>query len=207
MLIISNLAYLSKKSDTLTCMILGVTGPIGAGKSTAIEIIRTQIQLGTGHFYHLDLDRLGHLILKKDDVKLQLVSVFGEDILTNGDIDRSRLGAIVFKSDHQYTQLTEIMYPAIKKSVERYILQKPSSALMVMDGAMMHAIDLLGVCDEILVTLTDPNADAAPSIPADRRRFQPSDADYRTFGHHIVINQYDHTFNQAIENWLKEITR
>ena len=82
--------------------IIGLTGGIGSGKSTAARFLK---ELGAEV---IDLDKAGHEVLKKDGgVYKKVVGEFGEGILkVGGEIDRIRLGEIVFNDREALKRLT-----------------------------------------------------------------------------------------------------
>ena len=67
-------------------MTIGVTGSIGSGKSTLCRLF------GEWGATVLDADRMAHLVLEEPAVKAQLVSRFGQDLVTAGEMDRRELG-------------------------------------------------------------------------------------------------------------------
>ncbi len=87
-----------------------VIGGMGAGKSTATRALVAQgLPL-------IDLDKVGHEILKRDYVKWELVDEFGEDILNDeGEIDRSVLAAKAFQDDVLTSLLNRITMPRIEE--------------------------------------------------------------------------------------------
>ena len=90
---------------------VGLTGGIGAGKSTAAEMLRN---LGA---YVVDADRLGHETYSTDGTaRRQVLERFGNGILgDDGEIDRARLGRIVFGDKNERQALEGIVWPEIRK--------------------------------------------------------------------------------------------
>lgn len=92
--------------------IIGLTGGIGSGKSTAAGFLA---ELGA---VVVDLDKTGHEVLRHGEIRKKLVNEFGGEILDgNGEIDRSRLGKKVFGDREALEKLNEIVHPAIDKFV------------------------------------------------------------------------------------------
>ena len=91
---------------------LFVIGGMGAGKSTVCRALADQgLEL-------IDLDRVGHAILRWGTVKEELVDTFGADIIDeNGEVDRSKLAAKAFISPSETRKLNRITMPRIE---ERY---------------------------------------------------------------------------------------
>lgn len=94
--------------------IIGLTGGIGSGKST---VSRFLAELGATV---IDVDKVWHEALKADtELRQQIVAAFGKGILTsNREIDRQKLGEIVFGSPDALARLNNIMHPWVYKTVQ-----------------------------------------------------------------------------------------
>ncbi len=89
---------------------IAVTGGMGAGKT---ETIRIMVELGASA---IDADSLAHDAYSKGTAgHAELVDAFGEEVLdSDGEIDRTRLGLLVFE-DHEKRELLEtIIWPHAK---------------------------------------------------------------------------------------------
>jgi dephospho-CoA kinase len=130
--------------------VFGLTGGIGSGKST---VARFLAELGA---VVIDLDKVGHGVLKKgSSAYKKAVREFGKDILTNeGEIDRARLGRIVFNDRKALTRLNEIVHPAIDKEVEKITRdsRRKGVKVVVLEAAVMLENDKTWQVDEIWVT-------------------------------------------------------
>ena len=91
-------------------MIIGLTGGMGSGKSTAARLFEIQ------GFQRIDCDEIGHDLLNKDeDVKRLIKEAFGSDAFDReGEVDRRALGGIVFESDDELSKLEAILHPGIR---------------------------------------------------------------------------------------------
>jgi dephospho-CoA kinase len=89
--------------------VIGLTGGIASGKSL---VSRTLQGLG---MTVIDADEISHELMAKDKaVKQKVIETFGSEVLTaEGEIDRQRLGQIVFQDAERRQQLERIMHPAI----------------------------------------------------------------------------------------------
>ena len=86
--------------------IVGLIGGIGAGKSTVAQRLTERGALV------VDADRTGHEVLLESAVRDRLVQLFGNEILGgDGQIDRTRLGAIVFLADEKRKLLEGVVHP------------------------------------------------------------------------------------------------
>ena len=81
-------------------LVVGLTGSIGTGKSEATRILQ---ELGAGV---INADQVGHeAYTPHTESWNEVVDAFGRDILqSNGEIDRSKLGAIVFSDSGQFSK-------------------------------------------------------------------------------------------------------
>jgi dephospho-CoA kinase len=141
--------------------VIGLTGGIGSGKST---VSRFLAELGA---VIVDADKVGHETLKPDtEAWREVVAAFSTDIVKpNREIDRKKLGGIVFASAEALARLNEIVQPRIydmvKAKIEEYrrqgvevvVLEAP--LLIDVPLLMMKAGEpsLLDVVDEVWVTV------------------------------------------------------
>jgi dephospho-CoA kinase len=86
---------------------VGLTGGIGAGKS---ETLAAFDRLGAAT---LSTDRVAHDLLDDPEVKAALVERWGEEIAPNGQVDRERVGAIVFGDRGELAWLESVTHPRV----------------------------------------------------------------------------------------------
>jgi dephospho-CoA kinase len=97
-------------------LIVGLTGGIGAGKSTVANMFA---QLGA---LTIDADQLARQAIEKGSPGFnEVVSAFGQEILDDGEIDRQRLGTIVFKDAAKRKQLEAIVHPRVQEALANKI--------------------------------------------------------------------------------------
>src|SRR5262249_589848 len=90
--------------------IIGITGGIGAGKSTVARVLES---LGA---IVIDSDRLAHVELDASEVIAALRASHGDRIVdANGRIDRKSLGSVVFDDPAALQQLEDLVYPRLKE--------------------------------------------------------------------------------------------
>ena len=125
-------------------LVVGLTGSIGTGKSEATRILQ---ELGAGV---INADQVGHeAYTPHTESWNEVLDAFGRDILQpNGEIDRSKLGAIVFADSDQMTKLNGIMHPRMAGMVAEKIDQMRSHGIQV---AVVEAALLFEAGWEILV--------------------------------------------------------
>ena len=142
--------------------VIGLIGGIGAGKSTVAERL---VELGATV---IDADRTGHETLRDPSVIKQLAATFGPEILgDDGQIDRSKLGSLVFADTGRRKTLESIVHPLM---LERFVhrikaaLTDEQSPLVVLDAAILLEVGWNGVCDRIIFV------DAPRDVRIDRLR-------------------------------------
>ncbi len=86
--------------------VIGLTGGIGSGKSTVSQFLA---ELGAAI---VDADKAGHEAFKPGtEAWREVVAAFGRQILTpDGDIDRGKLGKIVFDNAESLSQLNRVCF-------------------------------------------------------------------------------------------------
>jgi dephospho-CoA kinase len=130
--------------------IIGLTGGIGSGKSTVAGFLA-----GLGAAV-IDLDKVGHEVIQPGSaIFRRLVREFGEDILSAaGDIDRARLGDIVFRDTQALAHLNRIVHPAIDKEIEKRIgeYRRRGVKVVVLEAAAILEAGRAAQADEIWVT-------------------------------------------------------
>lgn len=87
--------------------IIGLTGGIASGKTEVANILKRH------GFYVIDSDEIGHEMLLNEKVKEKIVNMFGTNILTNGQIDRKKLGKIVFSNPEKRQIINKLIHPLV----------------------------------------------------------------------------------------------
>ena len=105
---------------------VGLTGSIASGKSTVARRLKDR------GIPVIDLDKVGHEVLRKRHEAFEpVVAAFGADILgTDGEIDRKKLGHVVFGDPEARERLNQIMHPKIREEEARRV------AAMAADGVV-----------------------------------------------------------------------
>jgi dephospho-CoA kinase len=107
-------------------LIVGLTGGIGAGKSTVANMFA---QLGA---LTIDADQLARIAIEPGSSGFnEVVSTFGADVLNDGEIDRQRLGTIVFKDATKRKQLEAIVHPRVQEALANKIKSLSPGDIMI----------------------------------------------------------------------------
>lgn len=128
--------------------IIGITGGIGTGKSTILNLLKEKY-----HAYIVEADKLAHQLMQPgQEAYIQIVEHFGEEILDEkGYINRKQLGEIVFKQRECLEELNAIVHPAVKTYIKKDIEEKKESniELYVIEAALLIEDGYKAICDEI----------------------------------------------------------
>lgn len=112
--------------------VIALTGGIGSGKSLAAEYFA---DLGA---LVIDADQLARAAIERGSSGFdEVVSIFGDSILKNGDIDRRALGELIFRNPELKNKLESIIHPWIRKEFEEAV------ASLKADEVLVYEIPLL----------------------------------------------------------------
>jgi dephospho-CoA kinase len=127
--------------------VIGLTGNIATGKST---VGRMLAQRGAEH---IDADRLAHQVMAQGtDAWEQIVRAFGREILRpDGEIDRARLGAIVFSDDRALARLERIVHPPVIART-RVLIERSNAPVVVVEAIKLIESGMVAqLCDALWV--------------------------------------------------------
>ena len=133
--------------------VLGLTGGIASGKTTVSNYFKS---FGIDV---IDADKVAHEIMRAGQpVVKEIAAIFGEDIiLENGEIDRKRLGKIVFESDAEREKLDMLVQSRIRQKIEekRNDLLAKNKELIVLDIPLLYERNYNDFVDEVMVVYVD----------------------------------------------------
>ena len=157
-----------RRLSIMTCMnrIIGLTGGIGAGKSTVARMLAEKGAVV------VDADRVAHDVYEPDGPGFELVvDRFGRDVVgSDGRIDRKALGAKVFGDAAALRDLNAIIHPLVRKEVARRLLDAARArpdAVVVVEAALMTETGWTGGAGTLWVVVADP-ATAVRRLVRDR---------------------------------------
>ena len=140
---------------------IGLTGGIGTGKTQVSEMLE---KLGAAI---VNADLLGHQIyVPQSEGWREVVEVFGEEVLApNGEIDRTKLGSIVFGDPEALKKLNAITHPKIYALADESLkkLSEEGSEVAVLEAALLIEAKWTPLVNEVWVT-TAPEQDVVKRI-------------------------------------------
>ena len=128
--------------------IIGVTGGIGSGKTTLIKYIAAK------QFPVYIADDAGRRVMEKTHVISKINDLFnGEVLLSNGLLNRSKIGAIVFNDKTLLEKLNEIVHPEVSLDFEQFVEVNKHKKLIFKETAILFESGSFKDCDAtILIT-------------------------------------------------------
>jgi dephospho-CoA kinase len=127
--------------------VIGLTGNIATGKST---VGRMLAERGAEH---IDADRLAHQVMAQGTGAWeQIVRAFGREVLRpDGEIDRARLGAIVFSDDDALARLERIVHPPVIERTQA-LIERSSAPVVVVEAIKLIESGMVArLCDALWV--------------------------------------------------------
>ena len=152
--------------DCRQMLTIGLTGGIGAGKSEVARILE-----GLGAVV-IDADRLGHAVYRSGAPGFaEVVGAFGEEVVgADGEIDRRRLGRLVFENPGRRRELEGIVWPRIREALEARIgfeREKGSAEVLVVEAARLFEACWDSLLDEVWVVVA-PEGEVVRRLTRDR---------------------------------------
>lgn len=129
--------------------ILGLTGSIATGKSTASKFFKK------AGFPVIDADYGARVVVEPGQPGLESVKAhFGEDIVfPNGVLDRKKLGQIIFSDDKEREKLNELLRQPIRDwlNSQKDKYEAEGHELIVMDIPLLFEGNFADACDQVMV--------------------------------------------------------
>jgi dephospho-CoA kinase len=139
--------------------LIGLTGAMGAGKTTALEILA---QLGARV---LSTDRVVHNLYGCDRLKERLVERWGEGVLVDGVVSRDEVAKRVFADEEERRWLERTVWPLVGERVAVWYAlvreERPRPKAAVVETPLLFESGMDRSCDATVAILTDPALIAA----------------------------------------------
>ena len=128
--------------------IIGITGGVGAGKSTVLDHLEKQYNACV-----LQADKIGHLVMEPGGICYgQVIALFGKQT-----IDRKMVSDVVFAHEEMRQKLDDIIHPAVKSYILDKIEEqkKAGCTLMIVEAALLLEDHYDAFCDKVWYIHTD----------------------------------------------------
>lgn len=128
-------------------LVLGLTGSIGMGKSTAAGLFRS-----LGVPVH-DADAAVHKLFRKDGAAVATIEKRFPDAVIGGAVDRERLGKLVFGDSGALRDLEAIVHPLVRRARDRFLAlqRRAGRRAAVLDVPLLFETGGESVCDKVFV--------------------------------------------------------
>jgi dephospho-CoA kinase len=171
-------------------MKIGLTGGIGAGKSTVAHIFET---LGIPVYY---ADEAAKRIMNTDEsLKTAICKAFGNEVYINGELNRPHLAALVFSDPDQLALLNSLVHPLTLADAELWMSQQTTpyaikeAALMLESDAWKSVDKIIGVAaPETLRIQRTMQRDGSTAAAVKARMEQQMNADEKMSRCHFIIH-------------------
>ena len=189
--------------------VIGLTGNIGTGKS----VVRRMLEhLGA---YGIDADTLGHRAMARGAPGYQpVVTTFGRYIVgADGEINRARLGRIVFGDPEAMALLESIIHPFVEQAID-LMVRRASQPVIVIEAIKLFEANLHKSCDGVWVTVAPPDIQLARLVQQRKMRdaearqriaAQPPQENKVRLATMVIKNAgtYEDTWKQVTAAWQK----
>lgn len=131
--------------------LIGLCGPSGSGKTLVGSLFAME------GFVHIDCDKLVHsAVYKRPDVRAAVAKHFGEDMLTDEGVHRSRLRDIVFNDEKKLQLLNDILRDAITEEIYK-ALENSQSEYALLDAPTLFEAGLDKKCKAVIAMIAPRN--------------------------------------------------
>lgn len=153
-------------------IVIGLTGNIATGKSLILRMLQ---ELGA---MVIDADKLVHQLMQRGTpVYEAIIEEFGKFVLNeNGDIDRPKLGKIVFGMPDGLAQLEAITHPAVRQEIMKQVSAAPTQVVVV-EAIKLFESGLAEQCNANWVVTAPPELQLKRLV--ERRKMPPDQAKQR----------------------------
>jgi dephospho-CoA kinase len=187
-------------------MRVGLTGGIGAGKSTVADLFA---QRGA---VVIRADEIARQVVEKATSGFdQVVSRFGNSILDNeGNIDRAKLAAIVFSEQKSLEDLENIIHPLVRQETNRIMEKQTPETIIINEIPLLLEKNMQSLFDYLVIVISSEKNRLARLVNIGftqdqvkaRMAKQVDDETRRASADYLIINDGD--INQ-LENDVEKI--
>lgn len=187
--------------------VIGLTGNIATGKSVVRKMLEHVGAFG------IDADALSHRAIQVGAPGYQaVIDAFGKFLVDeDGQIDRSRLGQVVFSDPQALALLEPIIHPLVREAVD-VLISKSSSRVVVIEAIKLGESPLRDVCDVVWVTTSDEsqqmlrlqrNRDMTPEQAKQRMAAQSTQEEKVSYADTVILNNasIESTWDQVKAAW------
>lgn len=123
--------------------LIGITGSIGSGKSTALSIFG---ELGA---VTISSDAIARTFTEPNSpVKSDLISIFGPSIeMEDGTINRTKIAELAFSNESKLKSLNALLHPLVRKTFLEFFQSQKEGSIVVWEVPLLFETDAHTICD------------------------------------------------------------
>ena len=133
-----------------TSFIVGVTGGVGSGKSTVSKILSKELP-----GFLIDADEISRKVSELPETKDRIRQEFGDGVFKGDELDRKKLGKIVFSDPAKRAILNGIIHPMVKKVFRERTVEHGDNEYIIYDCPLLIEADLQHEVDLTLLVYVD----------------------------------------------------
>ena len=133
-------------------MLITITGPSGSGKSYISEYLCSLDK----NIMHLNIDTFGHKVLEIPTIK-DLVAKEFKLYLNNENIDRKKLGDLVFNDHEKMKLLSDITWNEMEHQIDNFIM-KNKNKIVILDWILIPKTKYFDISDMNILVQSDFNS-------------------------------------------------
>ena len=172
--------------------LIGITGGIGAGKSTVSQIFK---HLGF-KVYNSD-ERAKSLVSEDSNIKNKLISSFGNKIFIGGVLDKNFLSELIFKRKTALEEINAIIHPEVKKDFLKWVTQNSLDQILFKESALLFETEAYRELDKIIYVCAPKKLRIERVISRDNHRSVQDIENIisNQINHSDATNLYDYKLN------------
>ena len=192
-------------NDTTTALVIGLTGGIGAGKTTCAAIFE---ELGISIYYS---DEQAKTIMNTDsDLRAKLKDTFGnESYLSDGSLNRGHLSRLIFQDQANIGKINAIVHPAVRNDFIKWCMTNSNNIYLLQESALLFETGsykyftkniLVDASEALRIERVSNRDQVTEQQVRDRMSKQLPSSDKRKLADYIIENDGDISLmNQVIE--------
>lgn len=190
-------------------IVIGILGGIGSGKSTVARMFE---KLGA---VRIDADEIAREVREQPETTEKIKQTWGEEVFTDGRVDRKKLAKAAFSSRNELDRLNAIIHPEVISRINEAIdCASVGHKAVVLDAPLLVETGFDSTCSVLIYVdaksdIRKKRAEVGKDLSGldleSREKFQISLDKKSEMSHHAIDNNSSEnlTFQQVSEIWVK----
>jgi len=186
-------------------MVVGLTGGIGSGKSTAAKMFQ---KVGNIVVYFAD-EEAKKLMTTSIIIKEQICKEFGNEAYLDNQLNKVFIANVVFTNPKKLAILNSIVHPEVYKHFKEFVATNSNKEYVLYENAILFENSSDALCDKIITVVADENTriqrvvhrdGASETDVRNRIRNQWKDSKKALLSNYIILNNTsDNLLNQIMK--------